>query len=481
MKAKKGAKIDMFKKEIQKLNAFASDLRIEIDNLRMEIGKSNNKKNDKNDTKTDKDCKCKYENSSSKINHFNIDFLYKKDDDETNDMTHKNRKVNEDIENKKPFYVKTLDDNKESKIENNKNNNKFVVKKTKHDNKSTIIDDEIGETCANSSSLVTEKNDVKNLSTPISIYIVSVKLKNDDKSVYLINFSIQQDSVKKHIHATKKFPIFVKRDIKEELVVTIYKKGTIYNTFVKKFGTIDFVGTFVIDNIKIKVTKDETVYFPDYFKTRIISRNNYLKALLSVELNNLSFFQRMLQYLNFMNTRWLLPDAKVYVKDLRTGEIIEEKTSRMVKYYLTFFYTKRLAESRFYRHLIKKMTIKIGMKMNNPKSTNLIKSFVDYFKINMNEVKKPMCDFTSFNDFFCRELNSDARKIENSKLVSSPADWGSRITASKRRLLGNVGLTAKGDLPSQRICLNRLMYTRGIQSLVFSFVRMNIFTCFITM
>ncbi len=61
-----------------------------------------------------------------------------------------------------------------------------------------------------------------------------------------------------------------------------------------------------------------------------------------------------------------------------------------------------------------------GRKMNKPSSVKKIQSFVSDLNINMNEAKKEINSFTSFNDFFYRKLKPEARPIENNFI--SPGD-----------------------------------------------------------
>ncbi|MCF2876583.1 MULTISPECIES: phosphatidylserine decarboxylase [unclassified Tenacibaculum] len=61
-----------------------------------------------------------------------------------------------------------------------------------------------------------------------------------------------------------------------------------------------------------------------------------------------------------------------------------------------------------------------GKKMNKPKSTKKIESFVAQLGIDINEAEKSISEFTSFNDFFYRKLKPNARPI-NSGFVS-PGD-----------------------------------------------------------
>lgn len=64
-----------------------------------------------------------------------------------------------------------------------------------------------------------------------------------------------------------------------------------------------------------------------------------------------------------------------------------------------------------------------GKKMDSPKSCEMIEKFVNEHGINLNESIKGLKDFTSFNDFFIRELKPGARKIDyDEDVLVSPAD-----------------------------------------------------------
>lgn len=64
-----------------------------------------------------------------------------------------------------------------------------------------------------------------------------------------------------------------------------------------------------------------------------------------------------------------------------------------------------------------------GKKMSEASSKERIKPFVQENAINMEESKKGIEDFTSFNDFFIRELKEGAREIDkNPEVLVSPAD-----------------------------------------------------------
>ena len=64
-----------------------------------------------------------------------------------------------------------------------------------------------------------------------------------------------------------------------------------------------------------------------------------------------------------------------------------------------------------------------GKKMDSKESCKLIEKFVKDNNINMEESKKSIGEFTSFNDFFIRELKPNARKIDDDEdELVSPAD-----------------------------------------------------------
>lgn len=68
----------------------------------------------------------------------------------------------------------------------------------------------------------------------------------------------------------------------------------------------------------------------------------------------------------------------------------------------------------------KAITKRYGKMMSTNQSVERIPAFVDSLKIDMSESKKSINEFTSFNDFFYRELKAGARKIGEG--LVSPGD-----------------------------------------------------------
>lgn len=86
----------------------------------------------------------------------------------------------------------------------------------------------------------------------------------------------------------------------------------------------------------------------------------------------------------------------------------------------------------------KKLFSKVyGMFCDTKHSTNKIASFVDNFNIDMTMAKKKVNEFSSFNDFFIRELTPEARPINKEEsILISPGDG--RITAYENIDLDNL-------------------------------------------
>ena len=82
------------------------------------------------------------------------------------------------------------------------------------------------------------------------------------------------------------------------------------------------------------------------------------------------------------------------------------------------------------RKLLRSLSIKQGKKYDDPASVREIASFVNFHRLNMSEVLRPMDQFKSFNEFFYRELKPNARPCsapDNSRIIVSPADCRSVV------------------------------------------------------
>lgn len=113
---------------------------------------------------------------------------------------------------------------------------------------------------------------------------------------------------------------------------------------------------------------------------------------------------------------------KIKYIERKTGEIKVEKVPG--EKYLKFLYYNPLGELPLNLVVKKKfLTDYYGKQMDKPESVKKIPSFIVEADINISEAKKKVEEFTSFNDFFYRELKEGARVIDyNENHLASPAD-----------------------------------------------------------
>lgn len=113
---------------------------------------------------------------------------------------------------------------------------------------------------------------------------------------------------------------------------------------------------------------------------------------------------------------------KIKYVERKTGEIKIEKV--MGEGALKFLYYNPLG-SLFLNTIVKRKFLSsyYGKKMNSADSKNKIESFVKEMGIDMSDYARNINEYTSFNDFFYRELKEGARKIANEEnVLASPAD-----------------------------------------------------------
>lgn len=120
--------------------------------------------------------------------------------------------------------------------------------------------------------------------------------------------------------------------------------------------------------------------------------------------------------------------ANILVQDRLTGQIQEERMSIYVRLGIRLFYKGLKSgemEKKRMRRLLYSLSVKQGRKYDAPPSARDIKSFIAFHKLNMAEVKLPIEQFQTFNQFFYRELKPDARPCtapDNQWIAVSPAD-----------------------------------------------------------
>ncbi|KAF8994050.1 phosphatidylserine decarboxylase-domain-containing protein [Cyathus striatus] len=107
--------------------------------------------------------------------------------------------------------------------------------------------------------------------------------------------------------------------------------------------------------------------------------------------------------------------ANIIVQNRMTGQLEEEKMQVYVRLGIRLLYKgmKSRMEGGRARRLLKSMSIKQGVKYDSPESAQEIIPFVEFHRLNVNEILKPIDSFKTFNEFFYRKLKPDARPVEN--------------------------------------------------------------------
>lgn len=124
--------------------------------------------------------------------------------------------------------------------------------------------------------------------------------------------------------------------------------------------------------------------------------------------------------------------ANILVQDRDTGLIIEEKMSSYVRLGIRLLYRSfDKADSRRVKRLMRRLSHKQGKKFDSAQSKSQIASFIKFHNLDLSEclLTNPT-DYSSFNDFFYRTLQPNARPVEcleDGNIMTSPAD--SRCTA----------------------------------------------------
>ncbi|CAG8452345.1 7063_t:CDS:10 [Paraglomus brasilianum] len=121
-------------------------------------------------------------------------------------------------------------------------------------------------------------------------------------------------------------------------------------------------------------------------------------------------------------------NANIIVQDRTTGELVEEKMPTYIKLGIRLLYRgvkPSGIEGNSTRRLLESLSYKQGKKFDDPTSVRDIKPFIDFHKLNVDEILDPLNSFKNFNEFFYRKLKPGARKLDspnNPRVLVSPAD-----------------------------------------------------------
>ncbi|KAH8092634.1 phosphatidylserine decarboxylase-domain-containing protein [Cristinia sonorae] len=107
--------------------------------------------------------------------------------------------------------------------------------------------------------------------------------------------------------------------------------------------------------------------------------------------------------------------ANIIVQNRLTGQLEEEKMQVYVRLGIRLLYKgwKSRMEGGRARRLLKSLSIKQGIKYDDPESARDIPAFIEFHNLDVNEILDPLPSFKTFNEFFYRKLKPDARPVEN--------------------------------------------------------------------
>lgn len=137
------------------------------------------------------------------------------------------------------------------------------------------------------------------------------------------------------------------------------------------------------------------------------------------------WFSKVLIKLTYGRYKLGSNSANILVQDRSTGIILEEKMSVAVRLGIRLLYRGLdKAKSKRVRILLRKLSIKQGMKFDAPRLKADIMSFIKFHKLDLSEcLTSDPAQFSTFNEFFYRKLKPGARPIEGlERVVVSPAD-----------------------------------------------------------
>ncbi|KAF8160416.1 hypothetical protein BJ912DRAFT_1035445 [Pholiota molesta] len=123
--------------------------------------------------------------------------------------------------------------------------------------------------------------------------------------------------------------------------------------------------------------------------------------------------------------------ANIIVQNRMTGQLEEEKMQVYVRLGIRLLYkgaTGRMEGARA-RRLLKSLSIKQGVKYDDPESAKEIPTFIQFHGLKVEEILDPIDSFKTFNEFFYRKLKPTARPVE------APNDPYRLVSAADCRLM----------------------------------------------
>jgi phosphatidylserine decarboxylase len=152
-------------------------------------------------------------------------------------------------------------------------------------------------------------------------------------------------------------------------------------------------------------------------------------GFLTEECASRKWFMQLFSYMSFGIYSIGKNNGNIFVQDRYTGKLIEERIPMYIRLGLRMLHQNLMrtqtANYAIVKRLFKALSIRQGIKFDDPASKKLIPEFVKYHEIPMHEVQRPIEEFATFNEFFYRELKPGMRPIrgeDDPLVIVSPAD-----------------------------------------------------------
>ncbi|TFK17463.1 hypothetical protein FA15DRAFT_676048 [Coprinopsis marcescibilis] len=143
------------------------------------------------------------------------------------------------------------------------------------------------------------------------------------------------------------------------------------------------------------------------------------------------WYNKVLNKVSSGNYKLGANSANIIVQNRMTGKLEEEKMQVYVRLGIRLLYkgaSSRMEGGRA-RGLLKSMSIKQGIKYDDPASAAEIPGFIDFHNLDVNEIRDPLDSFKTFNEFFYRKLKTEARPVD------TPEDPYRLVSAADSRLM----------------------------------------------
>jgi len=134
----------------------------------------------------------------------------------------------------------------------------------------------------------------------------------------------------------------------------------------------------------------------------------------------------------------------ITLKDRKTGLLVQENIPSYIWLSMRLLYDNKTgrALSHNVKNIFKKMSHEKGEEYDKPQSTKEIPAFIALHSLDTSLLLQKVSDFKTFNDFFARPINMQARPMtKDENEIVSPADSRMMVFAS----ILDSGIWVKGD------------------------------------